>query len=121
MGTYRLRVPASRVGYVPEAQGGFAPRAPRTVRTGYARVPALGVGYVPRTVARQVFLLTSEEPLRLSLDSFTRSTTEIDFQATDDLALQSWLDDLQYVCSDPLAAPPAAAAHAALGKFRPGP
>ena len=25
MGTYRLRVPASRVGYVPEAQGGLPP------------------------------------------------------------------------------------------------
>ena len=29
-----------------------------------------------------VFLLTSKEELLLSLDSFTRSTTEIDFQAT---------------------------------------
>ena len=86
-----------------------------------------------QTSRPHVFLLTSKEELLLSLDSFTRSTTEIDFQATyislylpisrynslylptteidfqatDDLALQSWLDDLQYVCSDPIAAPPA--------------
>ena len=52
MGTYRLRVPASRVGYVPEAQGGL-PRAPRTCTYG-VRVPASGVGYVPRTVPPQV-------------------------------------------------------------------
>ena len=31
---------------------------------------------------------------------------EVDFQATDEQGLQSWLDDLQYVCSDPLAALP---------------
>ena len=60
-----------------------------------------------QTSRPHVFLLTSKEELLLCLDSFTRSTTEIDFQATDDLALQSWLDDLQYVCSDPIAAPPA--------------
>ena len=59
-----------------------------------------------QTSRPHVFLLTSTEPLRLSLDSFTRSTTEVDFQATDEHGLQSWLDDLQYVCSDPLAAPP---------------
>jgi len=61
-----------------------------------------------QTSRPHVFLLTSTEPLRLSLDSFTRSTTEVDFQATDEASLQSWLDDLQYVCSDPVAAPPAA-------------
>ena len=59
-----------------------------------------------QTSRPHVFLLTSTEPLRLSLDSFTRSTTEVDFQATDEHGLQSWLDDLQYVCADPLAAPP---------------
>ena len=32
-------MPASRVGYVPEAQGGLPHRAPRTVRTGYAYQP----------------------------------------------------------------------------------
>ena len=44
-----------------------------------------------QTSRPHVFLLTSKEELLLSLDSFTRSTTEIDFQATDDLAVQSWL------------------------------
>ena len=47
MGTYTLRVPASRVGYVPDAQAA-CPRAPRTVRTGYAYQPrALGTYRVP--------------------------------------------------------------------------
>ena len=49
MGTYRLRVPASRVGYVPDAQGGLS-QGP-THCTYWVRVPASGVGYVPRTVA----------------------------------------------------------------------
>ena len=35
-----------------------------------------------QTSRPHVFLLTSKEELLLSLDSFTRSTTEIDFQAT---------------------------------------
>ena len=52
MGTYTLRVPASRVGYVPDAQGGL-PQGP-TYCTYGVRVPASGVGYVPRTVAPQV-------------------------------------------------------------------
>ena len=51
MGTYGLRVPASRVGYVPEAQGGLLPGPRvlyvlgtrtshgRTVRTAYRRIP----------------------------------------------------------------------------------
>ena len=52
MGTYRLRVPASRVGYVPEAQGGLPPGT--TYCTYWVHVPASGVGYVPRTVAPQV-------------------------------------------------------------------
>ena len=51
MGTYRLRIPASRVGYVPEAQGGLPPgprvlyvRGTRTslrrwVRTAYRGTP----------------------------------------------------------------------------------
>ena len=41
MGTCRLRVPASRVGYVVRTGGAgrLAPRAPRTVRTGYAYQP----------------------------------------------------------------------------------
>ena len=59
-----------------------------------------------QTSRPHVFLLTSAEPLRLTLDAFTRSTTEVDFQATDEAGLQGWLDDLQYVCSDPVAAPP---------------
>ena len=47
MGTYRLRVPASRVVYVPDAQGGLPPRAPRTVCCTYwVRVPASAVPYV---------------------------------------------------------------------------
>ena len=53
MGTYGLRVPASRVGYVPEAQGGLPPgprvlyvRGTRTslgrwVRTAYRGTPGL--------------------------------------------------------------------------------
>ena len=49
MGTYGLRVPASCVGYVPEAQGGF-PQGPAYC-TYWVRVPATGVPYVPRTVA----------------------------------------------------------------------
>ena len=52
MGTYRLRVPASRVGYVPDAQGGLPPGP--TYCTYGVHVPASGVGYVPRTVATQV-------------------------------------------------------------------
>lgn len=48
-----------------------------------------------------VFLLTSREPLRITLDSFTRSTTEVDFQAASDTLMQAWLEDLQYVCADP--------------------
>ena len=39
MGTYGLRVPASRVGYVPEAQGGLPPGPRVPVRTGYAYQP----------------------------------------------------------------------------------
>ena len=44
-------VRASRVGYVPEAQGGLPPRprAPRTVRTGYART---SLGRSVRTACR---------------------------------------------------------------------
>ena len=53
MGTYRLRVPASRVGYVPEAQGGLPPgphvqyvlgtrtSLGRWVRTAYCGTPGL--------------------------------------------------------------------------------
>ena len=52
MGTYRLRVPASRVGYVPDAQGGLPPGP--TYCTYGVHVPASGVGYVPRSVAPQV-------------------------------------------------------------------
>ena len=52
MGTYRLRVPASRVGYVPDAQGGLPPGP--TYCTYGVHVPASGVGYVPGTVATQV-------------------------------------------------------------------
>ena len=51
MGTYRLRVPASRVVYVPEAQGGLPPGP--TYCTYGVHVPASGVGYVPGTVAPQ--------------------------------------------------------------------
>ena len=48
MGTYRLRVRASRVGYVPEAQGGLPPGPRVPVRTGYAYPPrALGAYRVP--------------------------------------------------------------------------
>ena len=43
LGTYRLRVPASRVGYVPDAQGGLPPGPHVHVLTGYAYQPwALG-------------------------------------------------------------------------------
>ena len=52
MGTYGLRVPASHVGYVPEAQGGLPPGT--TYCTYWVHVPASGVGYVPGTVATQV-------------------------------------------------------------------
>ena len=51
MGTYRLRVPASRVGYVPDAQGGLPPGS-HVLYYG-VRVAASGVGYVQRTVATQ--------------------------------------------------------------------
>ena len=48
MGTYRLRVPPSRVGYVLEAQGGLPPGPRVPVRTGYAYQPqALGTYSVP--------------------------------------------------------------------------
>ena len=52
MGTHRLRVPASRVGYVPDAQVGLPPGP--TYCTYGVHVPASGVGYVPGTVATQV-------------------------------------------------------------------
>ena len=52
MGTYRLRVPASRVVYVPDAQGGLPPGP--TYCTYGVHVPASGVGYVPGTLAPQV-------------------------------------------------------------------
>ena len=45
-------MPASRVGYVPDAQGGLPPGP--TYCTYGVRVPGSGVGYVPRTVAPQV-------------------------------------------------------------------
>ena len=51
-GTYRLRVPASRAGYVPDAQGGLPPGP--TYCTYGVHVPASGVGYVPGTVAPHV-------------------------------------------------------------------
>ena len=52
MGTYGLRVPASRVGYVPEAQGGLPPGT--TYCTYGVHLPATGVPYVPGTLAPQV-------------------------------------------------------------------
>ena len=53
-GTYELRVPASRVGYVPDAQGGLPQEGP-TVRTGRVRSTRTSLGrYVPRTLATQV-------------------------------------------------------------------
>lgn len=39
-----------------------------------------------QTSRPHVFLLTSREPLKLTLDSFTRATTEVDFQARAKLA-----------------------------------
>ena len=55
MGTYRLRAPASRVLYVPEAQGGLPPGPHVQCVLGYAYRPrALGTYRVPRTVAPQV-------------------------------------------------------------------
>ena len=57
MGTYRLRVPASRVVYVPEAQGGLPPgprvlyvrgtrtSLGRTVRTAYRGTPGYALGF----------------------------------------------------------------------------
>ena len=48
LGTYRLRVPASRVGYVPEAQGGL-PRAPRVL---YVLGTRTRLGRTVRTVYR---------------------------------------------------------------------
>ena len=54
MGTYGLRVPASRVGVRAGCAGRLAPRAPRTVRTWYAYQPrpyrTYRAPYVPRTV-----------------------------------------------------------------------
>ena len=57
-----------------------------------------------QTSRAHVFLLTSKEPMRLTLDSFTRSTTEVDFQAPSEQAMHEWLEDLQYVCADPVKA-----------------
>ena len=57
MGTYRLRVPASRVGYVPDAQGGLPPGP--TYCTYGVHVPASGVGYVQRTVAPQALYMAT--------------------------------------------------------------
>ena len=66
MGTYTLRVPASRVGYVPDAQGGL-PQGP-TYCTYGVRVPASGVGHVPRTVATQVVPTTVLRLERLAFE-----------------------------------------------------
>ena len=53
-------MPASRVGYVPDAQGGL-PQGP-TYCTYGVRVPASGVGYVPRTVAPQAETIPRASP-----------------------------------------------------------
>ena len=58
-----------------------------------------------QTSRPHVFLLTSKEPLTLTLDSFTRSTTEVDFQAPSEHLMDEWIEDLRYVCADPCAAP----------------
>ena len=49
-----VRVPASCVLYVPEAQGSL-PREGAQYERCAVRLPASGVPYVPRTVAPQVF------------------------------------------------------------------
>lgn len=66
-----------------------------------------------QTSRPHVFLLTSKEPLKLTLDSFTRSTTEVDFQAPSEHLMDEWINDLRYVCADPCAAPAGAGAAAA--------
>ena len=48
MGTYRLRVPASRVGYVPDAQGG-SPPGPHVL---YVRGARTSLGRWVRTASR---------------------------------------------------------------------
>ena len=60
-------MPASRVGYVPEAQGGL-PQGCRYC-TYWVHLPASGVGHVPRTVATQVVPTTV---LRLERLAFER-------------------------------------------------
>ena len=62
---YGLRVPASRVGYAPEAQGGLPP-GPHVLYG--VRLPAFGVGYVPGTVATQVTPDSLTLTLTLSLN-----------------------------------------------------
>ena len=54
MGTYRLRVPASRVGYVPEAQGGLPP-GPRVL---YVLGTRTSLGRTVRTACRGTQALT---------------------------------------------------------------
>ena len=73
MGTYALRVPAFRVGYVPEAQGGL-PSGPHVLYvpgTRTAGVPYVRVPWHPRQ--KQLEWLTASERLpftMLSLLSF---------------------------------------------------
>ena len=84
MGTYRLRVPASRVGYVPEAQGGLPPGPRVPVRTGYAYQPqALGTYSVPWQPRRWLARLLL--PDLFEVIEFYRTSTE----TTDVPALQA--------------------------------
>ena len=85
MGTYRLRVPASRVGYVPKAQGGLPPgprvlyvlgtrsSLGRTVRTAHRGTPG---GALIALLARLLLSTSSRrQRARTSKDTATSEHT----------------------------------------------
>ena len=79
MGTYGLRVPASRVGYVPDAQGGLSP-GPRVLyvlgtRSSLGRTASLAV---PRTLAPRRHPRLRRERVRLRVGDAVRVKYNLD-------------------------------------------
>ena len=72
--TYGLRVPASRVLYVPRGAGQPAPRAPRAVRTGYACQPRACRAYRVPWLSPQVSV---EEPPKRKAGVMVASVDEL--------------------------------------------
>ena len=81
MGTYGPCVPASRIGYVPEAQGGLAP-GPRTY---WVRAPASTLPYVPRAVAPQALPDFDEGRVAMIVSGLANLRTSSGWRAGDAL------------------------------------